>query len=97
MSRLDNLLSRLDNVKRTGNGSFQACCPEADVLRAIGFEVLFVAAVEVAILDRDEFSASDRDRLILAVSRIQSAMAAAGLDNEKSRSTVVQFPAKEAT
>lgn len=48
----------------------------------------------MAILDRDEFSARDRDRLILAVSRIQSAMAAAGLDNGKSRSTVVQFPAK---
>lgn len=27
MSSLDNLLSNLDKVKRTGNGSFQACCP----------------------------------------------------------------------
>ena len=24
---IDNLLSRLDKVKRTGNGSYQACCP----------------------------------------------------------------------
>ena len=27
MSKLDNLLSRLMKVKKTGNGSFIACCP----------------------------------------------------------------------
>ena len=30
MSRADNLLSRLDKIKRTGNGMWTACCPAHD-------------------------------------------------------------------
>ena len=138
---IDNLLSRLDKVKRTGNGKWQACCPvpahddkspsltirelddgrillhcfggcdvqevlaavgmtfddlyppreiqqgrperrpfpAADVLRAIGFEALVVAAAGVSLLAGKPFSSVDRERLILAVHRIQSAMTAAGV------------------
>ena len=136
---IDNLLSRLDKVRRTGNGTYQACCPAhadrspslsirelddgrtlihcfggcdvqdvlaavgltfddlfpprpiqygkcerrpfpaADVLRAIGFEALVVAAAGVSLLAGHPFSEVDRERLILAVQRIQSAMTAAGV------------------
>jgi len=142
MSNLDNLLSHLDKVRRTGEGTFQARCPAhddrgpslsvretddgrvlihcfagcdvenvlssigmtfddlfpvretqhgrperrpfpaADVLRAIGFEALVVAAAGVALLAGQPFSVVDRERLILAVSRIQSSMAAAGVAHE---------------
>jgi hypothetical protein len=51
----------------------------ADVLRAIGFEALVVAAAAVALLTGEPFTEMDRERLILAVSRIQGAMTAAGV------------------
>lgn len=135
----DNLLSRLDKVKRTGDGTYKACCPAhadrspslsireledgrtllhcfggcsvhdvigavgleisdlfptrqiqhgkperrpfpaADVLRSIGFEALVVAAAGVSLLAGNPFSEIDRERLILAVQRIQSAMTVAGV------------------
>ncbi len=53
--------------------------PAADVLRAIGFEALVVAAAGVSLLAGTPFSETDRARLILAVSRIQAAMTAAGV------------------
>ena len=56
--------------------------PAADVLRAIGFEALVVAAAGVSLLAGTPFSEVDRERLILAVQRIQSAMTAAGLSYE---------------
>lgn len=55
--------------------------PAADVLRAIGFEALFVAAAAVAVLDGWPLSQHDRERLILAASRIQAAMTAAGVSH----------------
>jgi hypothetical protein len=55
--------------------------PAADVLRAIAFEALIVAAAGVSLLAGHPFSPADRDRLILAVSRIQSALTAAGVTN----------------
>lgn len=55
--------------------------PAADVLRAIGFESLVVAAAAVALLAGEPFSDVDRERLILAVSRIQAAMTAAGVSH----------------
>lgn len=136
---IDNLLSRLDKVKRTGDGTYQARCPAhadrgpslsvretddgrvllhcfagcsvhdvlaavvldisdlfppreiqqgkperrpfpaADVLRAIGFEALVVASAGVSLLAGQPFSQVDRERLILAVHRIQSALTAAGV------------------
>ena len=136
---IDNVLSRLDKVKRTGNGTYQACCPAhadkspsltirelddgrillhcfagcdvqdvlasigltfdalypprpmqhgkperrpfpaADVLRAIGFEALIVAACGVSLLAGEPFTEVDRERLTLAVQRIQAAMTAAGV------------------
>lgn len=139
---VDNLLSRLDKVRRTGPGTWTALCPAhqdkkpslsiretpdgrvlvhcwtgcdvrdilasvgltfsdlfpasavdhrigperrpfpaADVLRAVGFEALVVASSAVTILNGQPFSAADRERLILAVSRIQAAMAVAGVSN----------------
>lgn len=54
--------------------------PAADVLRAIGFEALVVAAAGVSLLSGKPFSPDDRSRLILAVSRIQAAMTAAGVN-----------------
>ncbi|MEF8749083.1 MAG: DNA primase [Candidatus Accumulibacter propinquus] len=53
--------------------------PAADVLRAIAFEALVVSAAAVALLAGEPFSEIDRERLILAVSRIQAAMTAAGV------------------
>jgi hypothetical protein len=56
--------------------------PAADVLRAIGFEAVVVAAAGVSLLAGHPFSEIDRERLILAVQRIQSAMTAAGVTHE---------------
>lgn len=138
----ENLLSRLDRVKRTGAGRWQACCPAhddkgpslsvrelddgrvlvhcfagcdvhavlssaglafddlfpprdlghhakregrpfpaADVLRAIAFEALVVAVAGSAMLAGEAFNTFDRDRLFLAVSRIQAALDGGGLNH----------------
>ncbi|SBT04582.1 Virulence-associated protein E [Candidatus Propionivibrio aalborgensis] len=53
--------------------------PAADVLRAIGFEALVVASAGASLLAGEPFSAVDRERLIQAVARIQSALTAAGV------------------
>ena len=138
-SGIGNLLTRLDKVRRTGNGTYMACCPAhddkspslairelddsrivlhcfsgcdvqdvlaavgltfsdlyppraiqygkperrpfpaTDVLRAISFEALVVAAAGVSLLAGHPFSQVDRERLTLAVSRIQAALTAAGV------------------
>jgi hypothetical protein len=52
--------------------------PAADCLRAVAFEALVVSAAAAAILAGEPF---DRDRLILATSRIQSALSASGVNN----------------
>ena len=135
---IDNLLSKLDKVRRTGNGTYLAACPShddrspsltirelddgrillhdfggcdvqdvlasigltfadlypprqiehgkperrpfpaADVLRAISFEALVVASAGVSIL-AGNFTGGDRERLIIAVHPIQSALTAAGV------------------
>jgi hypothetical protein len=147
----DNLLARLDKVRRTGADTWQACCPAhddrgpslairatddgrillhcfagcdvqdvlgavglefsdlfpprvvdylapacagdhlanperrpfpaADVLRCVGFEALVVSAAAVALLAGEPFSQIDRERLILAASRIQAALTAAGVSH----------------
>ena len=51
--------------------------PAADVLRAIAFEALVVASSGAALLSGAPFSDTDRERLMLAVGRIQSALDAA--------------------
>lgn len=53
--------------------------PAADVLRCIAFEALVVATAGAALLTGNPFSEADRTRLVLAVSRIQSALTAGGL------------------
>lgn len=53
--------------------------PAVDVLRAIGFEALVVSASAVTMLSGEPFTQLDRDRLVLASSRIQAAISAAGL------------------
>lgn len=141
MSQVDNLLSLLDKVSRTGNGNWIACCPAhddkspsltvaekddgrillycfggcsihevlgavgldmaalfppreipyskperrpfpaADVLRAIGYEALVVCAAAKAVLNREPFTDTDRNRLMTAASRIQAGINAAGLSH----------------
>jgi hypothetical protein len=55
--------------------------PAADILRAIGFETLVVGCAASAMLEGEPFTQVDRDRLMLAVSRIQSALDAGGLNH----------------
>lgn len=142
MISVDNLLQHLHKVKRTGAGTWTACCPAhddrgpslavreiedgrilvhcfagcgvdevlaavgltfgdlfpsgpvthharperrpfpaADVLRAVAFEALVVAAAAASMLAGQPFTEADRSRLILAVGRIQSALTAAGVSH----------------
>lgn len=53
--------------------------PATDVLRAIGYEALVVSAAAVTLLSGEPFTPADRERLVLAASRIQGAISAAGL------------------
>lgn len=53
--------------------------PAADVLRAIGYESLVVCAAAVTMLSGEPFTQVDRDRLIVAASRIQAGLTAAGV------------------
>jgi hypothetical protein len=55
--------------------------PAADILRAIAFEALVVGCAASAMLAGEAFTQVDRDRLMLAVSRIQSALDAGGLSH----------------
>lgn len=50
--------------------------PAMDALRGIAFEALVVAAAGTAMLAGESFRPDDRNRLILAVERIQSALSA---------------------
>ena len=134
---VDTLISRLDKVRRTGRGTWIACCPAhadkspsltiretddgkvllhcftgcsaleiidavglemsdlfpprqhhgkperrpfpaADVLRALAAEALVVASCGVSRL-AGRFTDADRERLILAVQRIQSGITASGI------------------
>jgi len=65
-----------DHAKREGRPF-----PAADILRAIAFEALVVAVAGSAMLAGEPFNAFDRDRLSLAVSRIQAALEAGGLND----------------
>jgi hypothetical protein len=51
----------------------------SDALRAIGFEALVVCAAAAALATGDPLSAVDRERLLQAGERIQSALSGAGL------------------
>lgn len=51
--------------------------PAADALRAVGFEALVVATAGAALLAGQPFTQVDRERLMVAVGRIQSAISAA--------------------
>lgn len=53
--------------------------PAADVLRAVAFEALVVSAAAASLLAGEPFGVADRERLILAVSRINAALTAAGV------------------
>lgn len=55
--------------------------PAADCLRAISYEALLVAAAAKAIVEGVPFPEQEIDRLMLAASRIQSAVSAAGISN----------------
>ena len=51
----------------------------ADTLRAVGFEALLVGVAASAVATGEPLSVADRDRLMLAVSRIQEALSLAGV------------------
>ena len=53
--------------------------PATDALRAIGFEALVVCAAAAALATGEPLSAVDRERLLKAGERIQSALSGAGL------------------
>jgi len=135
---IDNVLARLEKVKRTGKESYIACCPShndkhpslslrdlpdgrilihcfagcdinsilstigldmnalfpnnlgelkrvkrpfpaADILRVVGFECLVVASSALKILGGEVFTPTDRERLVISVGRIQSAINASGV------------------
>ncbi|MET7012925.1 CHC2 zinc finger domain-containing protein [Uliginosibacterium flavum] len=52
--------------------------PAADILRCIAFEALVVATAGAALLSGHTFSDVDRQRLMLAIGRIQAALTAGG-------------------
>jgi hypothetical protein len=51
----------------------------ADVLRAVAFESLIVSAAATAILAGEPLNSVDRDRLVVAASRLQAALDLAGV------------------
>lgn len=53
--------------------------PAADVLRALHYETLVVSAAAGALLVGKPFSDADRDRLAVAVDRIQAAVSLSGV------------------
>lgn len=53
--------------------------PAADVLAAVAFESMVVLAAASSLLAGDPFKLHDKERLTLAVSRIQTALEAAGV------------------
>ena len=55
--------------------------PAADVLRCIGFEALVVAVAGASLLSGHPFTQTDRERLMVAVGRIQEALTAAGVQH----------------
>lgn len=55
--------------------------PASDILRAIGFEALVVGCAAAALSAGEPLALADRDRLLLAVGRIQSALDAGGLSH----------------
>ncbi|MCL1826002.1 MAG: DNA primase [Betaproteobacteria bacterium] len=55
--------------------------PATDVLRCIAKEALVVATSGAKLLAGEPFGQQERDRLMLAVARIQSALDAAGVQN----------------
>ena len=54
--------------------------PAVDVLRCIAFETLVVSAAAAALMAGEPFGPAERERLILAAGRIQSALTAAGVN-----------------
>lgn len=54
--------------------------PAADVLRAVAFEALVVAAAARMLASGQPLGGADHDRLIVAASRIQAALTAAGVN-----------------
>jgi hypothetical protein len=54
--------------------------PAADVLRCLSQEALITASCGISMLN-GVFASDDRERLITAVSRVQSALAAAGMNH----------------
>lgn len=56
--------------------------PAADILRAIAFESILVLISAADLLAGNPFNETDRARLALAVSRIQAALTAGGINHD---------------
>jgi hypothetical protein len=56
--------------------------PAADILRAIGFEALVVACAAETLARGEPLAQADHERLRLAVSRIQAALAEGGISHD---------------
>lgn len=56
--------------------------PTPDAFRAVAFEVTIVGVAGAAIVAGEPFSKYDKERLVVAVGRINDALTAAGLDHE---------------
>ena len=54
--------------------------PAADILRALAFEVTIVALAGAAIIAGEPLAIADKDRLLIAVGRINAALDAGGLN-----------------
>jgi hypothetical protein len=69
---------KLDDLKK-----YSRPFPAADVLRAIGFECLVVLTSASKLQSNEEFTSQDRERLAIAVNRIQAGIDASGVGNGK--------------
>lgn len=71
---------RLDDPTHVGKPERRPF-PAADILRAVAFEATIVALAGAAIIAGEPFSQFDKDRLLVAVGRINAALDAGGLNH----------------
>ena len=76
--RIEDLFPQSENSRHSTKGERRPF-PAADVLRAIAFESTLVLIAAVDLLAGKSFNKTDRERLALAVSRIQAALTAGGI------------------
>jgi hypothetical protein len=75
---MEDLFPRQDRYNAPHHKSERRPFPASDALRAVSFEALIVMAAGVSLLTGEPFTESERDRMTLAVCRIQAALDATG-------------------